>query len=475
MRIILIIAMLIAAFVLVPAAGAGLYFWRFYAPIPEADYPKPRDPAEARRQDLDHLARLPEFDRSFSEDEAAQFAAHITELRDQAAALSEAGFVMGVAKAAAITENGHTNLGLRALGTTLNSLPVRFFWFGDGLHIVRARAGVADLIGARVVAYDGEAPEALLLGLDPYIGGNDPWLRFLSPLFFASPMAMHEAGLAAAPDRVVLTLEDADGVTRDVELKPEDDPTPFMSVSMHPRAMPSASETQSGHDWRFLDPETIAKAHYGRRPTETLWSESLPGGGVYIRMRRIMGSDDNGTPISTWLKEVSAPLGEAPADYLVLDLRSNGGGDLTLTMTFARNIAELVTPDGHVYILTDNGTFSAALVTAAYARHGAGERSVIVGAHVGDDEQFWAEGGGVLHLPNSGLNVGLATGYHDWENGCTDWTRCYWLASALGVAAGPLDPDIAAPLTYADYAQGIDTAMQVVFEAEGIEAGTDAD
>lgn len=118
--------------------------------------------------------------------------------------------------------------------------------------------------------------------------------------------------------------------------------------------------------------------------------------------------------------------------------------------------------------LTDEGTFSAAVVTAAFIKHAAGKNGKIVGAAMGDDEQFWAEGGAALTLPNSGIKVFVATAYHDWENGCQDWKHCYWPNIILGVAAGKLEPDIIAPLTFKDYSQGIDTTLQAVFAQEAI-------
>ena len=239
-----------------------------------------------------------------------------------------------------------------------------------------------------------------------------------------------------------------------------------MRVSAHAMPIPSEIETESANRWVFLGFPTIDAPHYARNADTQFWSETLPGGGHYLRLKWIMNDEDRS--LTEWLEAQASALRAEPVDYLVIDVRSNGGGDLTLAMKFARNITDLLTPDGHVYILTDGGTFSAAIVTAAYALSDADERASVVGVHVGDDEQFWAEGGGVLTLPNSGLSISVSTGYHDWENGCSDWGKCYWLAAALGVAAGPLDPDINAPLTYADYSRGIDTGLEAILEAEGV-------
>lgn len=463
-RFFLTIGLIVLAIVLLLSGLAGAYVWRFSAHIPAADYPAPANVLEARLQDLDYLRRLPEADYSFTDEELAAFNAHIDAMTQQAEELSEAEFLMGIARAAAITENGHTNVLFGRLVDQLNSLPVRFFWFGDGLYIVRARAERADLLGARVVSYEGLAPEALAAGLDPYFGGTPEFLHFRSPLFLASPASLAGAGLIEPGDSVTLLLETSDGARRSVELDVENTPTRSMRVNAHPLPITSRQEEESGNAWAYLDVPLNDQSFFHRNPEARLWEQDLPGGGHYIRIRAIAGTREISLP--DWLASVRERLSAQPAAYLVLDLRSNYGGDFTRAMGFARGITDLVRPDGNVYILTDGGTFSAALVTTAFASHAAGENGFITGSRAGDDEQFWAEGGGVMRLPNSGLGVTVSTGYHDWEHGCKNPLRCYWLSVAVDVPAGSLDPEIHAPLLFEDFRRGVDTTMREVLARE---------
>jgi len=91
---------------------------------------------------------------------------------------------------------------------------------------------------------------------------------------------------------------------------------------------------------------------------------------------------------------------------------------------------------------------------------------------MGDDMQFWAEGGGTpMVLPNSEIRLFASTGYHDWENGCEDWSQCFWINTLFGVAAGPVEVDMPAPLMFSDYWQGIDSGMEAILAAEAERAG----
>ncbi len=471
-RILFILLGVLILFSLLSGAGYGVFMWRFSAHVPAADYPEPANALAARLQDLDYLRRLPEADKSFSNSEIAALNAHIDGLEARADSLTDAQFLMEVAAAVAITENGHTNSSRFTTMNRLNSLPARFFWFGDGLHIVRAHAEHEDLIGARVIAYEGAAPEALYPQLDRYFGGNDAFLRTNSAYHFAAPAALHAVGLIDQPDTVTLELVGRDGATFTRTLTVEEGATALFGVSQYPIARPHERETESGHDWRFLNPAMTEATWFGRHPDQLMWTDTLNHGGVYWRMRDVFG--DEATPLPDWIEQQAERLRDNPARYLVLDLRSNGGGDYTRTMGVARKIGELVEPGGRIYVLTNGGTFSAAVVTAAFALYGGGENAILTGEPMGDDAQFWAESAGVMRLPNSDIPIFLSTAYHDWENGCSDWSRCFWINILFGVAAGPLDVELSAPLLFSDYAQGIDSGVEAILAAEAARADTPA-
>ncbi len=468
-RFLLVTLGCIVALVIMGVAAFGAFVWRFTPDIPEADYPAPADLTEARAQDLDYLRRFPEADKSISDSQKATFNSLIDDLEARVSTMTEAEFVMGVSAAGAISENGHSGVSVARTMNRLNSLPVRFMWFGDGLHIVRAHAEHADLIGARVLTYEGQPPEKIYPQMDPYFGGNDAFLRQYSALFFAAPASLHAAGIIPESDTITMELVGSDGETFTRSLSIEDGATEFFRLAQYALGEPHEDERKSGHDWRHLDPAATEATWYGRHPGRALWTDQLDSGGVYWRMRNVIGDDEVG--VSDWLEEQAESLRERPAAYLVLDLRGNAGGDYTRAMSVARDIDELVKPGGRVYVLTDGLTFSAGIVTAYYALHGAGEQAVLAGAPMGDGLQFWAEGGGnAMQLPNSNILLYASTGYHDWENGCTDWSRCFWINILFGVAVGEVEVDLQAPLLFSDYMRGIDSGVEAILAAEALQS-----
>lgn len=446
--------------------GVSIFFSKFVPNVPEPDFPAAISVEEARKQDLDYLRQFTTIDNSYTRDEKSAFSAALDQLEMDAENVSDGEFAMRIARAVALSDNGHTNVRPADLANEANSLPVRFFWFADGLHIVRAHRAHQDLIGAKVLEYDSQTPDELVDSLAPFHGGNTAYLRFRSPYFFSAPALMHAVGLSENSDSITLKVEDSFGELSFIELPVEANQTETLSLREYPLALHADEETESGNDWVHLNESAIAKTHYGRHPNKQFWTDTLPGGGAYIRIRLIFNHGEE--KIGQWLKSLQQVYAHAPANYLVLDLRSNPGGDYMLTRNFAQSIKGLVAPGGKIYTLTDGGTFSAAVVTSAFVSHAASDQGRIVGSQMGDDEQFRAEGGKSMTLPNSKVRASIATGYHDWEHGCKNWSTCYWVNIVLGVAAGPLETDIYAPLSFKDYSVGIDTGLQAIYRAEGV-------
>jgi hypothetical protein len=176
-------------------------------------------------------------------------------------------------------------------------------------------------------------------------------------------------------------------------------------------------------------------------------------------------ADQPGSPsLPAFLEETLDNVSAHRPRTTIIDLRTCSGGNYALTADFTRVLPRVVPPGGHIYILTSGNTFSAAIITAARLKYYAGDHASIVGEPMGDREQFWAEAAARITLPNSHLIATYATGYHDWERGCS-LSQLFICAPEnlyLGVAAGKLTPDVQMHWSFADYVNGEDTLLNAV-------------
>ncbi len=439
-----------------------------YPQLPPAEAPRPGSRAEAQRQDLERLRRLPEVDRSFSPDALIQFNQQIDGLAAEASAaapggLDDARFELGVTRAVALAGNGHTYVRGVSMGRSLNTLPLRLVWFDDGLHVVSARTALAELLGARVVTLGGHTPEELAGTLRPYFGGRDSRARLLSVDLISSPAALHALGLLPSPDTATLVLELADGqrVTREIAA----DPRPPMraqgavrqpAVDLLPAALP-----RDDGPWRHVLSGAETLPLYLQNGDRTYWQAYPEADTLFVELRST--SNAPGPGLAEFLSEVVEEAARRRPGTAIIDLRANPGGNYELTADFTRRLPEVLGPGGRIYILTGPDTFSAAITTLARLKHFARGPVEIVGQPTGDFTAFWAEGGR-MSLPNSGLSIRYASAFHDWENGCglAQIGRCFWLNYVYGVAAGDLSPTVPTGFTFADYRAGRDPALDAI-------------
>lgn len=415
--------------------------------IPLPSRPPPHDSAEARRQDVADLARLPEYDRSFSATAAAAFRQGIDALNGEAAAMSDAGFEMAVSRLVALAGNAHTTVYKKQRASIFGRVPLRFAWFADGLYVVRTTGPADDLLGRRVVTIDGHPVEQALAELRPYLSGTAERARDDSPPLLDCPPLLQ--AIWPDTDAVHLTVGLEDGMVRQLAmLSPAPDPfglEPIMVIA------PGGYRP----DWKSVLTEFPLSL---REPGHVAFSTPLGADGIYVRINA--NQDDANGSLVDQLGAIAA--GKPPGGWrrMILDLRFNDGGDERKTADFTHALPDLLDAKGHLWILTGNATFSAAIITVARARHFLGNRAHIVGEAVGDHEPFWTDGGPPLVLRNSGIAVGHAFFKQDWANGCHQPTLCNPLQWLYGVAAGDLTPEVKVGWSFADYAAGRDTLME---------------
>jgi hypothetical protein len=178
---------------------------------------------------------------------------------------------------------------------------------------------------------------------------------------------------------------------------------------------------------------------------------------TYLRLRSI--ADEDGQQIQPFIRSTEDYLRSHPPCAVILDLRYSHGGDFMNTYSFMHDLPKLLAPGGHIYLLTDAMTFSAAITTAAFAKEAGGAGVTILGEPIGDRLTFFAEGNRGC-LPNSKLCVDYATGKHDYSHPCTDWDPCFWLTWLRPVRVASLAPDEHIPVTFLDWNNGHDSALE---------------
>lgn len=436
-----------------------LFYNRFVVEAPPSEYAKPSDIREAQLQDLDYLSLYVDKDRSFDNSEKrAAFFNCIDTLKAEIP-MDDHKFLLGIAKVMAQANNTHTNISPSFLGRRSNAIPLRFHWFENSLYVVLVQSPYENLLGVKIRYINGKKPVELLALLGEWYGGSKNRLKFYSPLYFMSPELLDAMGCGNTQETVALTYEDNSGMEKNVLIaaseKGKDDAGYWPPNWLNTNLMQSKSE------W-------VTFSHNGPpavpfQNTKVNVSHTLLDKGVYIQLNR--NANSNTVKVNDYLENVMAKIKNEPLNYAILDLRFNPGGDYHLGRSFITLLNKKLNGNPF-YIITGNGTFSAGIMTAAIAKDVAKDNAIIIGEPVGDRLQFWADGGSTMKLPNSKIPLRIWTAYHDWENGCKDWSKCFWITIFDGVAVAGLKPEKQIALKFSDYMNGEDSALNTILRLE---------
>jgi hypothetical protein len=363
--------------------------------------------------------------------------AAVAALEATIASATDDELMVGVLRIVAMVSAGgcdaHTGAFIWGTGSyPVHSLPLRLWWFDDGIRIVDALDPYRDLIGARIDTIGGRSASDVVDAVEPLIPrDNDATVRLLMPRFLLMPEVLRSLGLLdPAPGAVALGLTMADGSQRNADV----DPLPMADYNAW--AGPYGLHLPADADVTYLS-----------RIDDALWWERLPDAPstLFIQENRV----ELVQPAQ--LAELRDALAGEEVQAVVLDLRHNFGGEVGAVNPFVALFedAEVDVP-GRLFVVSGRNTFSAAslMVARLMDRTDAtlvGEPMGGCPTAYGDAEEF--------ELPFSHIVVDVPT--------------------VLEVGVSPDDtrptiqPELHAPLSFRDWRAGVDPALEAVAAASG--------
>jgi hypothetical protein len=391
--------------------------------------------------------RVLRFDRSFSAAEKSAVRKRIAALRPRIARMTDDAIHVQLAELLALAHNAHTRLYLLRNRTEMARLPMRLWWFGDQLRIVRAAPGMEVLVGCRVTSIGGRTVDAAYARVSGMYSGSPGWKRYMSDYTLTAPSVLHGAGIEKGATSATLGLSDCPAAGQ-------------RTVS----ALPFERSEKAVESWWDLAPDSPSPLkgwrhalsartpRYLRRVSDAYWfDEARPDGIFYLQLNRAANAGSE--TVAQFAERAAAEIQSRNPRAIVVDIRFNTGGDGNITKALIEAVAR-VAGQRPVYAIVSRSTFSAGIVAAAQLKQLAHAR--LVGEPVGDGLDFWSEGGNII-LSYSGLAAHFANGAHSLSPAACP-TRDY----CDDMSVDSLQPDIPAALSWADYTAGIDPSERAI-------------
>ncbi|HEX4294659.1 MAG TPA: hypothetical protein VHZ29_11030 [Rhizomicrobium sp.] len=188
-----------------------------------------------------------------------------------------------------------------------------------------------------------------------------------------------------------------------------------------------------------------SKADYQQGNDKPFWWKWEPADAIlYVQYNKV--ADGQAQTLAAFAGELGAAIAKYPVGKLVIDMRNNNGGDTYLNEGLLGAVVNSkVNRAGRLYVIIGRRTFSAAMNAVSY--FGRFTKAVFVGEPTGgkpnapgDETPFTP--------PYSGIVVNLSDRYWQasWPDDFSDWRA----------------PDLAVPVTLADFASGHDAAMELI-------------
>jgi tetratricopeptide (TPR) repeat protein len=396
-------------------------------------------PSQQWEWDLDFLTRRMEqmHWRLYENISKEEFRTAIQKLRADSSQLTNERLRARLAALIARVGDGHTALAAFAEGEqSIRRLPIHMYSFSDGLFIIGAPESQKELLGAKVVKVgplaisDALKKARAFCAVDNEMGYLDGAVACLT-----NPAIVQEIG-ASSGDTADFTLQFPDGGERTVRISPE--PMPRSVRHGGPLFRPGFVYANA------KSPPPL----YQRDLTKPLTLEPLEEAkALYFGFHAI--AENQGQSFADFVAAMTKQIEDKQADYLILDMRLNGGGNtgLVLPLVHALIRNDRVNKPGHLFVIVGRRTFSAAQNTVNMLEKNT--HATFVGEPTGSRPKFVGESTYIV-LPYSKLRVYCSSRY--WQYGdSTDgrtWVR----------------PQIACELSSKDFIENRDPCMEAILK-----------
>jgi len=354
------------------------------------------------------------------------FCRHVRALEERLPRLAGHEMVTELSRLVALVGDGHTAVSLTDIAE-FHRYPLRLYWYADGLCVQVIAHEYADAAGARLVSINRMPVDEACARVRPLIArDNEMGVTKITPTLLVIPEVLHACGVTGMADAIDFMFERADG-----------------------QLMPC--------NLGALDrvPEDLVEMRTLANPPTPLWltQSNRPNWFKYVAERRLLYVQHNvvrdapDEPLSAFWDNVFAFGDSEDVDCLVLDIRRNGGGNLTLNQALVHHLIRCghLNRWGRLFAIIGRETFSAAMNLATDLERET--RTLFVGELTGSSPNHFGENG-PISLPHSGLHATAAM---------------YWYQHSDPRDHRPwIEPDLPAPLRSADYAANRDPAMDAI-------------
>lgn len=421
----------------ISGTNSGTWQGKEFAGTFEGKTAKEKSETEKWREDLRFLAEeMPKRHKNlFHTMKRDEFEKAVKDLDAKIPTLTKNQTMLELAKIVSLVRDGHTGLWLPFRPeANFHALPIKLYLFKEGLFIQSVAPEHANLVGAKVLKIGNVSAEKALETVGEYVPKDNIYgIKNTAPMYLISPEVLQALGFVKDAEKVDLQLE-RDGKQFTAELKPAGAFAEMVGNNARKNWIDARNNSKN--------PTPLWLKNQGNE----FWFEYVSDSKIfYVQLNQVLNKQDE--TIEKFCERISEELNKNEVEKLVLDIRLNGGGNNGLVPHIIRTIikADKIDKKGKFFVILGRETFSAAQnLTNALETY---TKATFVGEPTASHVNMYGDARPIF-LPNSKLRVNISSLW--WQN-MVELDRRQWTS-----------PQVSASLTFTDYTNNIDPAMQAI-------------
>lgn len=315
-------------------------------------------------------------------------------------------------------------------GVELELLPIKTYWFDDGLYVLAASENYKDVIGQQIIKINNTSVEEVFDKLKTVLNAdNDYYKKYLFQAYGFMPLILKIMHLGQSDDEI--TLQFASGETK---------------------TMKNSSINEYASLSRGLPNNEVFSLTNTEHKSENYWLEMIPNSkAVFVQLQRIENEEE--VSFSEFTNQIKSLIEQKKVDKIIIDLRYGGGGNgfKLKGLTDLLKNAEAINKKGNLFVLTSKATRGTLLELASILR--LNTKAIIIGEPTAEGVNTVGDIN-YITLPNSGIKVSL--------------THTFWPTSWEKDTSTFMQPDVKVQFSYTDRVEARDSWLETInrFKAE---------
>ncbi|MEO1258962.1 MAG: S41 family peptidase [Bacteroidota bacterium] len=325
----------------------------------------------------------------------------------------------------------HSNISMRVFVDGNKNIPIRTYWFEDGIYITRTSESHGKIVGSKIKTINGHPIETIVDSLSTLLVQDNPSInKAYLPSYLRVGQVLEYFGFVDTEQPIVFSLENKNGTFEEIF-----EPNKNEKITTQPdvKKLGIGYQDTKTYFWeRYLESDSIYFVQYNR-----CWSKKL---------QRKFGNKKKAKDLpkfKSFSKKVFATIEEKPINKFIFDMRHNGGGSSLQGSLFVRKLKgyKKVNQRGKLFVIIGRNTFSSAIINTLNFKNQTA--AIVIGEETAGSPDHYGEVR-VFKMPSSGVQIRYSTKYFNFTK--------QNLKSIL--------PDKEVPVHFSDYEKGVDAAFE---------------